>query len=128
MSYILVQGRQLSDAGTCAVLVRVTPLPFPADDLCEEATSTSLSIGSVTSATTVSAAINDLPACGGASATNSPGVFFRLIGNGRWLLVTTCARNPTGIFDLQISNFTGNCGDLECLGGNADNAEGAKQD
>jgi hypothetical protein len=54
-------------------------------------------------------------ACGLASGSTAPGTWYIVTGNGMTVTASTCF--GTG-FDSQISIFTGNCNNLECVDGN----------
>ena len=65
--------------------------------------------------TTEAAAVTGVPSCGSA-IMNGPGLYYRLIGDGRLFSASTCD-NQTN-FDTQISVFRGSCDGLLCIDGN----------
>jgi hypothetical protein len=57
------------------------------------------------------------PPCGSATASVSPGVWFKVVGDGMNIEASTCGGAS---FDTHISFYTGRCGSLECVVGNDD--------
>ena len=54
----------------------------------------------------------------GTSLNGTPGVWYRIIGTGDNLSVTTCSPNTT--YDTILGVFTGNCAALSCVAGDDD--------
>jgi hypothetical protein len=70
------------------------------------------------SGSTASASVRDLaPECGLATEGTSPGVWYKIVGDGLNIEASTCGGAS---FDTQISVFTGGCGNLICVTGNND--------
>lgn len=63
---------------------------------------------------TVGATIDAVPVCA-PFAPASPGVWFRVVGNGNTLIVDTCGGATN--YDTAITVFSGTCGALVCVGG-----------
>jgi hypothetical protein len=81
------------------------------NDLCINAIALDLTNSSVVEGST-SLATADV-ACS-SSTTETPGVWYSVLGTGGSLLASTC--NPRTTFDTQVSVFTGNCPDsLVCV-------------
>lgn len=96
------------------------PRGFNNDD-CIDATP--LGIGFPLFDTTLDASLDVVPACL-PFAPGSPGVWFRVVGDGATLTATTCT--PARTFDTAISVYCGVCPALACIAGN-DDAGGACQ-
>jgi hypothetical protein len=72
------------------------------------------------SGSTASASVIDFaPECGSATEGTSPGVWYKIVGDGLNIEASACGAS----FDTQISVFTGGCGNLTCVIGNNDSCE-----
>jgi hypothetical protein len=71
--------------------------------------------------TTFSVPDNSTGFCGDFFEDNSPGVWYRLVGTGGDITLSTCS--PISNFDTQIAVFSGDCNNLICIDGN-DDADG----
>jgi hypothetical protein len=96
-----------------------TPAAPPANDACADAID--VTCGSTTSGTTTAATNENTAVCGisGVTTQNTPGVWYRYVGDGSEVTVTTCSPNVT-TGDSRIAVFSGSCGALTCVGGNDD--------
>ena len=65
--------------------------------------------------TTVGASVSNASFCG--SNVTSPSVWYKVIGNGGPITVSTCGQ---ATFDTKLSVYTGNCNNLQCITGNDD--------
>lgn len=65
--------------------------------------------------TTEQATADAAPTCG--ATITAPGVWYRIVGNGQQITVSTC---PDEQYDTKLNVYTGNCGSLVCVGGNDD--------
>lgn len=75
---------------------------------------------SVTGTTNNSSLESSSPDCLGFGVT-APGVWYRLIGTGDQIIVSTCASSPNGTFtDTQLHVYSGSCGSLTCVAANDD--------
>jgi len=102
--------------GTGTINVSCTP-----NDECANART--VAANSTTSGSTRNTNIdNGLPTCG--PAVVSPGVWFRVVGNGNRLTASTCTGT---LFNTRLSVFTGTgCNSLTCVAG-ADNTCGSQE-
>jgi hypothetical protein len=96
-----------------------TPATPPANDACADAID--VTCGSSTTGTTTAATNESVAVCGisGVTTQNTPGVWYRYVGDGSEVTVTTCSPNVTS-GDSRIAVFSGSCGALTCIGGNDD--------
>ncbi|MES2410503.1 MAG: T9SS type A sorting domain-containing protein [Bacteroidota bacterium] len=96
-----------------------TPPPPPVNDDCAGAIT--VTCGSATTGTTTSATNENMAVCGisGVTTQNTPGVWFKYVGDGSDVTVTTCSPTITA-GDSRIAVYSGACGTLTCLGGNDD--------
>jgi hypothetical protein len=96
-----------------------TPATPPANDACADAID--VTCGSSTTGTTTAATNENAAVCGisGVTTQNTPGVWYRFVGDGSEVTVTTCSPNVT-TGDSRIAVFSGACGALTCVGGNDD--------
>jgi len=90
------------------------PLVLQGTDSCYNAPT--LAIGQEINGTTVGFTIDTVATCG-TTLSSSAGVWYKVIGTGDSLTVTTCF--ATG-FDTKIGVFCGSCDGLTCVGGNDD--------
>ena len=90
----------------------------PANDLCANAIA--VACGSITNGSTFGATNTGDPAavCTGATFTTSTvGVFYKFVGAGGSVTVSTCANAS---YDGQMGVYTGSCGTLACVAGDDD--------
>ncbi|MCC6286119.1 MAG: hypothetical protein IT439_12610 [Phycisphaerales bacterium] len=93
---------------------------LPENDFCEDAIS--VAIGSTTPGTTSGATIDlDAPFCGSGGVT-SPGVWYKVVGNGNTLDASLC--NPNRTFDTKLNVYCGDCGNFICVDGVDDSCDG----
>jgi hypothetical protein len=86
--------------------------PTPANDLCGSAVT--ISPGTITTTgSTLSSTFDNVGFCG--TINSGPGVWYKIIGDGAFYEVDTCAFTN---FDTRISIFKGSCGSLVCVTGN----------
>ncbi|MFZ1692561.1 MAG: fibronectin type III domain-containing protein [Flavobacteriales bacterium] len=83
------------------------------NDLCANATL--IACGQALNGTTAQATADAAPTCG--TTITAPGVWFRIVGNGQQITVSTC---PDEQYDTKLNVYTGTCGALVCVGGNDD--------
>jgi hypothetical protein len=100
-------------------VLTVSPPPAPANDLCADAVN--VTCGSTTAGTTLNATNENSVVCGisGVTAQNTPGVWYKFVGDGSDVTVTTCSSTIT-TGDSRIAVYSGSCGTLTCIGGNDD--------
>jgi hypothetical protein len=91
--------------------------PPPANDNCENAIE--LTIPSSVTGTTYGATADGAPTC--FTAITSPGVWYKVTGNGHQLLASTCADYTD--FNTQVNVYKNGCGQLECVSGNNDSCD-----
>lgn len=60
--------------------------------------------------------------CDATNPISTPGVWYRLLGNGGQVTVETCSGDPQ---DTKLHIFTGDCGNLQCLTQNDDGCPGS---
>jgi hypothetical protein len=110
---------QVYDDGVACVPDIICPAR-PANDFCEDAIA--IDVPSVTMGTTEGADIDwpYAPDCGAAIIT-SPGVWYRVIGDGSTLTATTCSEFYG--YDTKLSVYCGECGDFICIDGNDDDCD-----
>lgn len=96
-----------------------TPPPPPVNDDC--AAATPVTCGSVTPGTTTNATNENMVVCGisGVTTQNTAGVWYKYVGDGSDVTVTTCSPTIT-TGDSRIAVYSGSCGTLTCIGGNDD--------
>ncbi|MET4076349.1 reprolysin-like metallopeptidase [Hymenobacter sp. UYCo722] len=99
--------------------VGTSPTDFlvpPANDLCANAVP--IACGQTLVGTTIGAdAIGD-PTGSCTESVDGGGVFYRFVGNGQAVVVSTCT--PTTNYDSKLFVYSGTCGSLTCVGGNDD--------
>ncbi|MEZ4805894.1 MAG: T9SS type A sorting domain-containing protein [Flavobacteriales bacterium] len=100
-------------AGSILLTAPLLSFGQPPNDACADALT--VSCGTVTSGTTVGAALDALDACG--TEITAPGVWYLLEGNDMQVRISTCLEHS---YDTKLSVFTGPCEALQCLGGNDD--------
>lgn len=88
----------------------------PANDECVNAQA--LTIPSQTTGSTVSATVDNAPACGTTTVPTAPGVWYTVTGTGHTITASMC--NNSTNWDAQLGIFTGPCGSLTCVAGNDD--------
>ncbi|MBL8745555.1 MAG: hypothetical protein JNK58_04270, partial [Phycisphaerae bacterium] len=117
--YIQVASYDDASRGTYRVSVTCPCPPAPANDLCSGATLLAVptAIGGVAGNTTNATVDSNVPVCG-YSQVNAPGVWYRLVGNGRNLTASLCSTATQ--FDTKISVFCGSCTQLICIENNDD--------
>ncbi len=115
---IRVGGHALGNNGEGTLVVSSTLLP-PANDLCGGAIPLALP-STVTGSTLLATPDPGAPSpCGETQVPDSPGVWYRVTGNGNTLTATTC--NPSTNFDTELTIYCGpNCATLACVAGNDD--------
>lgn len=98
-------------------LLAAAPAAFaqPVNDTCANATE--IFCSSVVTGTTVGAAPDSPVTCGTSSGTGGA-VWYRFIGTGDTIELSTC--NPGSDFDTKIRVYSGTCAALVCVGGNDD--------
>lgn len=87
----------------------------PVNDIC--ATATLIDCNDVVSGTTVGANPESLPSCGTSDGSGGA-VWYRFIGTGDEIEVTTCLAGSD--YDTKLRVFSGSCGSLVCVTGNDD--------
>jgi len=97
---------------TAATGSRGVPLP----DDCRSAEL--VAVPSETPGSTLELTLDEAPPCGTATAPSAPGAWYRVMGTGNTIIVTTCNSNTA--FDTQISVYCGGCVNLTCVDGNND--------
>ncbi len=131
--YVLVQYYNLAGSAnvtgpfgltaTCAA-----PPAAPANDLCANATT--ITCGQTLTGTTVNATTTGDPttACsavaGSETPSNSPGVFYRFVGNGNGITLSTCAGPSATAGDTKLFVYTGSCTNLTCVASNDEEPTG----
>ncbi len=116
-SYSITDAQGRSSGGTSPNLT-VNRCPMPNNAGCEAAAD--LTVGEPTPGFTLpTGGLSPAPACGAYAAGNYNANWYRFIGNGNTLSVTTC--DAVG-FDTIISVYCGfdGCGALTCVGSNDD--------
>lgn len=99
----------------------------PINDYCGHATA--LAYGSTITGNTGSASMQDDPRAtcsvgGTGTPSQSPGVFYSLIGNGQPVTVTTCSNVPVLAVNTKLFVYSGTCGNFTCVGNNDDVSTG----
>jgi hypothetical protein len=115
---LLAGSTYFGDGTTC----EAQPCPCtvcPPNDACADAIE--VAVPSTTAASTALARNDDeAPACAGTSPETAPGVWYKLVGTGTRITVTTCG-GPQ--WDGQLAVYCGDCGNLSCVGGNDDGCQ-----
>ncbi len=88
----------------------------PNDDC---STAITIACGETLSGSTAEATTDGAAECG--TSVSAPGVWYRFEGLPAQVTATTC---PDSSYDTKISVYRGTCGDLVCVGGNDDIADG----
>ncbi|GAB3827113.1 reprolysin-like metallopeptidase [Hymenobacter jeollabukensis] len=91
--------------------------PPPANDLCANAVTLTCG-GSAVTGTTEGATITGDPTATCVETVDQGGVFYRIVGTGGLITLTTCS--ATTNFDTKLFVFTGTCGNYTCVTGNDD--------
>ncbi|QBZ98413.1 T9SS type A sorting domain-containing protein [Flavobacterium sangjuense] len=118
--YITVEGWNVGSVGAFTMNVTCTTPPQPpVNDDCSDAIT--VTCGSTTAGTTALATNENMPVCGisGVTTQNTPGVWYKYVGDGSDVTVTTCSPTIT-TGDSRIAVYSGACGALTCIGGNDD--------
>jgi len=92
----------------------------PPNDSCFNAIT--LTCGSSDTASNILATANDAPTACSGGGTTSKGVWYKFVGAGQSVTVST--DNSTTNFDTEINIYTGSCGALSCVGGDDDSGSG----
>jgi hypothetical protein len=89
------------------------------NDLCADAIT--VTCGSSTRGTTNGTTNENAAVCGisGVTTQNTPGVWYKFVGDGSDVTVTTCSPTIT-TGDSRITVYSGSCEALTCIGGNDD--------
>ncbi len=105
--------------GAVLLLLILSPGLFaqPANDFCVDAEMVELADGLVVSiaGTTSDGASRD-PESGGCGASNAPGVWYQVLGDGQALRAETCGSG----YDTRLSVYEGGCDELSCVVSNDD--------
>ena len=113
-----IASRFLS-GGAVLLLLILSPGLFaqPANDFCVDAEMVELAGGLVVSiaGTTSDGASRD-PESGGCGASNAPGVWYQVLGDGQALRAETCGSG----YDTRLSVYEGSCDELSCVVSNDD--------
>ncbi len=97
-----------------AETVECTPIDPPANDLCADAIP--LAVPSEVAGSTRAASIDEgFPACGQGTEVIAPGVWYQVIGTGRWMQADTCAGAD---FNTKINVYEEGCNEPVCVVGN----------
>jgi Secretion system C-terminal sorting domain len=117
--YLLMDAEGTSSrTHTCQILCPTAPPPPSDNDLCS-ASVPLLACGGSVSGTTVGATSDAVPTCG-TSLNTAPSRWYRFIGTGQTVTITTC--NAGSNYDTKLGIFTGSCGALTCVTGNDDSS------
>jgi hypothetical protein len=92
----------------------------PPNDLCADAIT--LTCGSSDTASNILATATDAPTACSGGGTTSKGVWYKFVGTGQSVTVST--DNSTTNFDTEINVFSGTCGALTCVGADDDSGAG----
>lgn len=95
----------------------------PENDKCEEAKELRVGAPPVVGSTVHASFEGNLPECGGIPGDSSPGIWYKVVGDGTELFATTCTGNDDLDleFDSRMTVWKGNnCGQLQCIDGNDD--------
>jgi len=123
---ILVQSDVGDDIGDFSILARREISGPPSNDECENATPLTNGLIKVDSSSfaTVGDNLSEV-LCGTAQQSGSPDVWYSVTStssNNTVLRVTTCSGNTrldTSILTTQVVVYSGNCNNLECIGGDS---------
>ncbi|MCF6128700.1 T9SS type A sorting domain-containing protein [Flavobacterium sp. AS60] len=118
--YITVEGWNVGSVGAFTMdITCASPPQPPVNDDCSDAVT--VTCGSTTAGTTALATNENMPVCGisGVTTQNTPGVWYKYVGDGSDVTVTTCSPTIT-TGDSRIAVYSGTCGALTCIGGNDD--------
>ena len=99
--------------------VGTSPTDFlvpPANDLCANAVP--IACGQTLAGTTIGADATGDPTGSCTESVDGGGVFYRFVGTGQPVVVSTCT--PTTNYDSKLFVYTGTCGSYTCVGGNDD--------
>jgi hypothetical protein len=108
-------GTQSSCRTTTVQCTSCQPLPPPSNDDCSNATT--VSCGQTVNGNTTNATTDAAPFCG-TSVDAAPSVWYKIIGNGDLMTVSTC--NSGTDYDTKLHLYTGTCTALNCVTGNDD--------
>lgn len=111
--YIYVHGATDEDTGRFALTIKQGGIQV-ANDFCS--TAQEVVIGSTVSGSTTNATLDSIEFC--EEEETSPGVWYKLIGDGRSLSASLCGNSTN--FDTQIRIYGGECNSLQCVGFNDD--------
>lgn len=92
----------------------------PSNDSCFNAIT--LTCGGSDTASNILATANDAPTACSGGGTTSKGVWYKFVGAGQSVTVSTDNANTN--FDTEINIYTGSCGALSCVGGDDDSGSG----
>jgi len=123
--YVLVTGFSTAVGNFTMNISCAGPPPPNDNDLCDPGVPTIACGGSV-SGTTATATATGAPGTCVTTLNSAPGRWYRFIGNGQVIQLTTC--NPGTNYDTKLGVFTGTCGALTCVTGNDDGSPGGGQD
>jgi Zn-dependent metalloprotease len=104
--------------GTGTSATNFTVTASPANDLCSAPSLPVLTCGTSVTGTTVNATTIGDPTATCVTSITAPGVFYRFVGTGGSVTMTTCGATTT--FDTKLYVFTGTCGNYVCVTGNDD--------
>ncbi len=110
--YVQIDGYNGSSATNGTLTITDCDAPVAGCD-----TATEILCGDAITGSTVGAPVTNLGTCGTALNT-AGGVFYRFVGTGDNVTVTTC--NAGSDYDTKLGVFTNTCSDLVCVGGNDD--------
>ncbi len=122
--YIQVASYDDASRGTYQVLVSCPCPPAPANDLCGGAIPLSIPALGVVGNTSNATVDTNVPTCG-FSQVNAPGVWYRVVGNGRTLTASLCSGSTS--FDTKLSVFCGVCTQMVCVADNDDDCGTASE-
>jgi Peptidase family M23/Ig-like domain CHU_C associated len=106
-------------SGSSSVITTLTSAcsgGVPPNDLCAGAIT--ISCSQTVSGSTTNATANDNPVTCVEPLNTSPGIWYKFIGNGNNVTISTCNVNTN--FDTVLGIFSGSCGNLTCIAGNDD--------
>ena len=99
--------------------VGTSPTDFlvpPANDLCANAVP--IACGQTLAGTTIGSDAAGDPTGNCTESVDGGGVFYRFVGTGGTILLSTC--HPATNYDTKVFVYTGTCGSYTCVGGNDD--------
>jgi hypothetical protein len=117
--YILLRGWR-EEYGNFQLTVHSDFVP---NDTCSGATPVDINGNEFVQGSTVAASADNAP-CDGISTLDNLGVWYKLIGDGTRLIVSTCWGTE---FDTAINVFQGECGKLRCVAANDDHSACGEQ-